>query len=205
MPMTVYTTREAWLNEFVNRARPVFEAANFPLPEKVRVSVGFTSGGNRGRAIGECWNDTASADGHFEIFLRPTMQTDARICDVLTHELCHAAAGLDAKHGKQFKAACNAVGIVAAEKSMTNTVASPQWYTWALPILDALGPLPYAEIQDGANTARPKQRTNLLKVECTSCGWLARVTTKHIAPHDHLNCPVPDCVGVLLTDGPEED
>ncbi len=192
-----YTVREDWLNAFVAQSRPVFERAGYPLPEKIRVSVGFTSGGNRGKAIGECWTDDASADGHFEIFLRPTMQSDARIADVLTHELCHAAVGLAAGHGKRFKACAVAVGLEGPAKS---TIAGTQWYVWALPVLEALGPLPYAELKDGINSGRPKQKTNLLKVECPVCGWLARVTRKHIVAHDYLNCPVPACDGVLLGD-----
>lgn len=189
-----YRTREDWLNAFVDYARVEFANAGYPLPDKVRVSVGFTSTGKRGNRIGECWSDMASEDGHFEIFLRPSLETDARICDVLTHELCHAAVGLAAKHGPKFAACAKAVGL---EGKMTATVASKRWYDWALPILSDMGPMPYAKLNEGESTGRPKQKTNLLKVECPSCGWLARVTSKHIEPHSHLNCPNPECVGVL--------
>lgn len=196
--MTNYQTREDWLNAFVNAARPVFEVAGFPLPERIRASVGFTSGGRRGKSIGECWSDIASDDGYFEIFLRPSMQTDARIADVLTHELVHAAVGLEAGHGRKFKACATALGL---EGKMTSTVAGKGWYDWALPVLDQLGPIPYGALNDGMSSGKPKQKTNLLKVECPACGFLARVTNKHIEPHSHLNCPVPDCVGVLEVEG----
>lgn len=192
-----YETREAWLNAFVTLSRPHFAAVDAPLPEKVRVSVGFTSTGARSNRIGECWHDAASADGYFEIFLKPTIETDSRMADILTHELIHAAAGLDAGHGPKFKRIANALGLSGR---MTSTVATAAWYTWALPILDVIGPMPYGQLTDGKSTAKPKQKTNLLKVECPACGWLARVTAKHINGHDHLNCPVPECVGVLTTD-----
>lgn len=192
-----YETREAWLNAFVMFARTEFARVGAPLPEKVRVSVGFTSTGAKSSRIGECWQDTASADGYFEIFLKPSIETDSRMADILTHELAHAAAGLDAGHGAGFKRVCNALGLTGR---MTSTVAGPDWYRWALPILKELGPMPYGVLTDGKSSAKPKQKTNLLKVECNSCGWLARVTNKHIAPHSHLNCPVPDCVGVLVAD-----
>lgn len=195
-----YETREAWLNAFVTLARPHFARVGAPLPEKVRVSVGFTSHGVRSNRIGECWHDAASADGHFEIFLKPTIETDARIADILTHELVHAAVGIDAGHGPKFKRVAEALGL---KGKMTSTTASSEWYSWALPVLDVIGPMPYAALTDGKSTAKPKQKTNLLKVECPACGFIARVTKKHIAPHDHLNCPVPDCVGVLLTDASE--
>lgn len=198
--MTNYTTREDWLNAFVAESRPVFSGAGYPLPEHVRVSIGFTSGGRRGKSIGECWADTASDDGHFEIFLRPSMHGASRIADVLTHELCHAAVGLEAGHGKPFKACAEAVGL---EGKMTSTTAGDAWYRWALPVLGALGPMPYAALNDGLSSAKPKQKTNLLKVECPACGWLARVTAKHINAHEHLNCPVPECIGVLETEGAE--
>lgn len=187
-------TREAWLNAFVSNARPVFAQAGFPLPEKVRVSVGFTSTGARGRAIGECWSAEASEDGYFEIFIRPNANSDARIADILTHELIHAAVGLDAGHSKAFKAAMKALGL---EGKATSTVAGEAWYKWALPILSALGPMPYGQLNDGLSSAKPKQKTNLLKVECPDCGFLARVTRKHIEPHPYLACPVPDCEGHL--------
>jgi len=37
----------------------------------LRVAIGFTSAGRRSRAIGEWWDNWRSADGHFEIFIRP--------------------------------------------------------------------------------------------------------------------------------------
>ena len=189
-----YSTREDWLNAFIDAARPQFEAANAPLPVNVRVAVGFTSKGLKGSSIGECWSNLASDDGHFEIFLKPTLTNAARICDVLTHELVHAAVGLAAGHGPHFKRVAISVGL---EGSMTATVAGSGWYTWALPVIEALGPMPYAALNGGASSGRPKQKTSLLKLECPVCGWLARVTAKHIDSHNHLDCPVPDCIGTL--------
>lgn len=187
-------TREQWLNGFVAQARPIFSAAGYPLPEKIRVSVGFTSTGKRSQRIGECWSAEASEDGYFEIFIRPALNTDSRVADVLTHELVHAAVGLEAGHNRTFKAAMHAVGL---EGPCKNTFAGEAWYRWALPILTDLGPMPYGVLNDGDSTAPKKQKTNLLKVECPDCGWLARVTNKHIEPHSYLNCPVPTCGGTL--------
>jgi hypothetical protein len=193
-----YETREEYLTAFIDAARPVFERANAPLPLNIRVSVGFTSRGSKGSRIGECWSDSASEDGHFEIFIKPTLEGAARICEVLTHELVHAAAGISAGHGPVFKRIGAAVGLKGPGKSMD---AGEAWYVWALPIIGALGEMPYGALSTGGfSTARPKQKTALLKVECPACGWLARVTAKHIDPHSSLNCPVPDCIGELLAD-----
>jgi hypothetical protein len=191
---TQYATREQWLNAFVDHARPQFAAGGYPLPEKIRVGVGFTSTGRRSKRIGECWSDSASEDGFFEIFLRPALESDSRIADVLTHELVHAAVGLSEGHGRVFRMAMHAVGLEGPAKS---TIAGEAWYRWALPVLDALGPMPYGVLNDGESSSPPKQKTNLLKVECDKCGWLARVTNKHIEPHDRLDCPVPGCDGTL--------
>lgn len=192
--LSLFATREDWLNAFVDASRPVFAQAGYPLPDKIRVSVGFTSSGMRGRSIGECWNDTCSDDGHFEIFLKPTTQTPSRLADILTHELVHAAVGLEARHGKKFKACATAMGL---EGKMTSTIAGKAWYVWALPILTRLGEMPYAPMTGGESTAKPKQKTNLLKVECNECGWLARVTMRWIEPYATMRCPDPDCNGSL--------
>ena len=187
-------TREDWLNAFIEASRDQFAAASAPLPLNVRVSVGFTSKGFKGKSIGECWSDMASDDGHFEIFIKPTLNDVARVCDVLTHELIHAAVGLDKGHGPVFKRVAASLGL---EGKATATIAGKAWFSWALPIIEALGPMPYAAITGGASSGRPKQKAYLVKVQCPVCDWTARVTAKHIDPHGHLNCPVPDCIGGL--------
>lgn len=192
-----FKTREQWLNAFVRASRPMFKKAGFPLPDNVRVSVGFTSSGARGKAIGECWSEASSADGHFEIFIKPTLEGAGRICDVLTHELVHAAVGLENGHNATFKRCAVALGL---EGKMTATVAGKEWYEWALPIIDKLGALPHARLRAGKNSGKPKQKTNLLRVECDTCSWLARVTRTHLEPHGTLNCPT-DCGGTLEWEG----
>lgn len=191
-----YQTREEYLNAFIDAARPHFEAANAPLPSNVRVAVGFTSRGSRGTRIGECWASDASEDGYFEIFVSPTLADPTRVCDVLTHELVHVAVGLDKGHNMAFRRVATSLGLGG---KMTATTAMAAWYSWAAPIIAKLGEMPYGALTDGGiSSARPKQEAALRKLECPVCGWLARVTRKHIAPHAYLACPVPDCVGELV-------
>ena len=184
----VPVTREAWLGAFALRASPLFTAAGAPLPRNVRISIGFPSTGNKGKRIGECWGTAASADGHFEIFLTPTLASDERIADVLTHELVHAAAGLEAGHGKAFKRIAVALGLTG---KMTATVAGAVWHAWARPIIADLGPMPGAPMASA--NGRKKQTTRMIKVTCASCGCVFRLAAKWaIGP---MNCPVADCGG----------
>lgn len=191
-----YATREEYLNAFIEKARPHFERINAPLPSNVRVAVGFTSRGSRGSRIGECWSSDASEDGYFEIFISPALADAGRVCDVLTQQLIHAAIGLDKGRGQEFKRVATSLGYTG---KMTMPSASNTWYAWALPIINALGDMPYGSLAtDGISSARPAQTAALLKVECPVCGWLARVTRKHITPHGFLNCPVSTCAGELV-------
>lgn len=193
-----YATREEYLNAFIDKARVKFAEINAQIPYNVRVAVGFTSKGYKGSVIGECWSDSASESGHYEIFVKPTLNNVARVCGVLTHELIHCAIGLDKGHNAAFKRVATDLGLTG---KMTATVEGPDWFKWALPIIAELGELPYAALSaDGMSTGRKKQKTNLRKVECPECGWLARVTSKHIDGHDVLLCPVPDCGGNLVAD-----
>ena len=50
---------------------PLYEGAGAPIPDKVRVSIGFCSTGRNSSRIGECWDNARIGDSHFEIFIRP--------------------------------------------------------------------------------------------------------------------------------------
>ena len=191
-----YDTREQWLQAFIDASRTQFDAVGAPIPPNVRAAVGFTSKGMKGNRIAECWADTSSADGHFEIFLKPTIVSTHEICAAFTHELIHASVGMDKGHNAVFKRVATSLGLTG---KMTATVPSEAWFTWAGPIMKNLGTMPYGAIsEEGKSTGRKPQIAALLKMECPACGFLARVTKKHIEPHSHLNCPVPDCEGELL-------
>lgn len=201
------TSREDWLNRFVQHARPIFAAKGFPIPAKVRVSIGFTSNGAKGRAIGECWSDLASADGSFEIFIVPGMDDAHRVADILTHELAHAAVGLAAGHGPKFGKAARALGL---EGKLTATTAGPNWTAWAGPILKRMGPLPHAKLA-GVSSGPKKQTTRMLKATCDACGFTVRGTKQWLCETDEdgqtvgraLVCPTL-CGGSLLVEVPVE-
>ena len=183
------TTREAWLTEFARMARPHFKAAGRPLPKEIRCSIGFPSTGKRSQTIGECWYHESSEDGHAEIFIRPSLQSNtARVADILTHELCHAALGSGFGHGKEFKHLATSLGLTG---KMTATTAGPGWHAWADPIIKQLGKLPGANLLGSGETlvgGKKKQTTRMLKLVCDFCDWTCRTTAVHI--HDAMSCPV---------------
>lgn len=190
-------TREQWLNAFTDKARVVFKQRGLELPEKIRVSVGFMF--RSPKAIGQCWAESASADGHREVFINPTQADSARVADILTHELAHCLFGPEEKHGKNFKAAVTKLGL---EGKATATVAGDNWRAWAFPILAKLGPIPHGAIDPSASGVK-KQTTRLLKCECEECGFIFRATAKHVNGK-RLRCPDWECEGLVKVDGAEE-
>lgn len=185
-----FKTREQWLNAFVKGARPVFKRAGYELPANIRCTVGFTSSGQRGKAIGEVHDARASGDGHFEIFIKPSLGDASRQADVLTHELVHVAVGLDKKHGREFQVAMKAVGLGG---KATATIATPEWHAWADPILMKIGPLPHSALED---VKVKKQSTRLIKCTCSTCGFVFRTTNKWIEETgEDLQCPDKSCCG----------
>ncbi len=126
----IHDNRESWLNGVAAGMAPLFEALGAPLPDRVRVAIGFTSAGRRSRAIGECWDNRRSADGHFEIFIRPDLAhapdaMPAQIAAILAHELVHAAVGIKAGHGKPFKRIALGLGLVGPMRATTPGTAFP--------------------------------------------------------------------------------
>jgi predicted RNA-binding Zn-ribbon protein involved in translation (DUF1610 family) len=207
-----YNTREQWINAFINAARPFFNEAGFPLPLNIRAGVGFPIEGYRSKAIGQIIYPEGSADRHYEIFLNPKKRDtdsdmpDARLADILTHELCHAAA--DHNHGfrnhgratSPFGQVCSAVGL---EGPLKGTYGGSNWFHWAAPVLTELGPMPYASID--LSSQYTKKKTYGVKLECPDCGWLARVSKKHVLAHAYLTCPVPDCGSIMIAHTDEEE
>lgn len=190
----MHSTREAWLTAFIDAARPTFAAAGIPLGPAIRVSIGFPSSGKRSKTLGECFYSTVSSDGAREIFIRPSLQDDVpRICDVLTHELIHAALPDGVGHKAPFKRAMSVLGL---EGRATATIAGDGWRDWALPIIETLGAFPGAAFSDGAlSGGKKKQTTRYLKVTCTRCDFVARVTAVHA--EKITRCPCGDCAGQI--------
>ena len=187
--------RESWLNAVALGMAPLFEAVDAPLPDRIRVAIGFTSAGAKGKAIGECWDNRLSADSHFEIFIRPDLAhaPDAmptQIAAILAHELVHAAVGIPAGHGKAFKRVALGLGLVGPMRATTPGYA---FLAAIAPILTDVGPLPHARLDtDGESTAPKKQKTRMLKCECQACGYIVRTARKWLELAGASLCPIKD-------------
>lgn len=185
-----FKTREEWLQAFTTHARKEFAKHGYEIPE-VRVSVGFTSRGARGKAIGECWQGEAVEDNVVAIYIDPQLGDASRIADVHTHELIHAC-GIRG-HKKDFVDCMKAVGLIGKP---TATIAGPEWHKWADPIIEALGPLPHAQ-HNVLSNGKAKQTTRMIKCECRDCGFVFRTSSKWLEEAPELQCPDSNCSGSI--------
>lgn len=184
--------RESWLNRVAASMAPLFAALGTPLPVRIRVAIGFTSAGRKSKAIGECWDNRRSADGHFEIFIRPDLAhapdaMPAQIAAILAHELVHAAVGIAAGHGKPFKRIDTGLGLVGP---MRATTPGEAFLATIAPVLVEVGPLPHARLDTGGETTAPKkQAARMLKCQCQACGYPVRTARKWLETVGAPLCP----------------
>lgn len=185
-----FQSREAWLEAATDELRPHYKTAGYPIPAKVRFSIGFPSSGRKGKAIGEHWHSAASADGHHEIFIRADQADPRQILGILSHELVHSAVPLGSGHGPVFKKAALAVGL---EGKMIHALPGAILSARLADLAAELGPLPHAALNfDRRGDDSPKkQSTRLLKAECqtAACGYTVRITRKWLDAVGEPCCP----------------
>ncbi len=194
--------REAWLQAAVESLRPIFLGAGHTIPD-LQVSVGWPSSGGlaqKKKTIGQCWFGTMSADGKPQLFISPLLDdlTDAQgVLATLVHEVCHVAAGPDAKHGPKFVKVMKKLGL---EGKPTATTANEDLVIRFKALAERLGPFPHARI---VPIKVPKtQTTRMHKAECSCCGYTVRLSKKW------ADVGAPFCPGIghgaLVLDKPEE-
>jgi hypothetical protein len=132
--------------------------------------------------------------------IRPDIHAPGEVAAILAHELCHAAAGLKAGHGRAFRKVALAIGL---EGPMTSTSAGEGFIALVAPILAAAGPLPHARLDlDGLTTKPKKQGSRLIKCECGECGYVVRVARKWIDEKGAPHCPEH---GAMIAEFPDDD
>ena len=168
-------TREEWLSAAVSHLRPLIERAEVEAPRakvpRVWVSVGWPRGHRgRGRAIGQCWAGSLSADKAPHVFISPELVLAEVVLATLAHELVHAAVP-DGKHRGRFVEVARAVGLV---RPWTATTAGPELGAWLAKLAKQLGTYPHAGLAVLSTAKAPGSRLRLWQCEC---GVKARVAS----------------------------
>ena len=161
--------REAWLADAVSRLRPLIEAAvvasgyaTIAVLPRVWVSVGWPKGHRgRGRAIGQCWSGTHSADKAPHVFISPELTLPEIVLATLVHELIHAAVG--SSHRGAFVEVARAVGLV---RPWTATTAGPELGAKLTEAAKALGPYLHASLAPLVTASKPGSRLRRWVCEC---------------------------------------
>ena len=170
----IHPTREAYLEAAVSELSTSFMDLGGKLPPKIRVSCAFTSGGTRKRGgkamVGECWDSTRSGDKAFEIMVSPIEDNPHRVLAILTHELCHAVAGIAAGHRGAFSLYASGMHL---EGALTATTGGDKFNLMADGIIKILGDYPHAKLD---TSKRVKQTTRMIKCKCATCGYTVRTT-----------------------------
>lgn len=185
-----YETREQWLEAAVQKMVPLFSKGGFKVP-KVRVSCGWPS--SRGlsatkASLGECWSSDSAEDKIAQVFISPRLAKPAEaygVLPVLAHEAVHAVVGHKAKHGKQFRACAQSIGL---EGKMTSTFGGAEFLEFASRIAKQLGAYPHSILKP-SNRPTKKQTTRMVKCECKECGYSCRTSRKWLEDSGAPLCP----------------
>jgi len=183
-------TREQWLMAGVECLRSIFVDAGFPIPSRVRVSVGWPGGrGKKSGVIGQCWPTDMAGDGLHHIFISPKLTDPIEVLATLAHELVHASVPKGSKHRGPFVKAAATLGLVAP---WTATTAGPELRERLVAYAEGLGAYDHGGLT--ALGRQAVQGTRMRKVECSECGCVIRMTRKWI---EDAGLPTCGCGGEM--------
>lgn len=206
---TLFHERETWLAAAATLLQhEAFPAAGIEPAQwnerRYRVGCGFpigyrgtksASAARTGVVLGQAFDPAVSADGTYEVFINPLIDEPRAVIGVLAHELAHVWAGIQCGHRGEFARIARAIGL---DGPLTATVPGPTLSSKIAEIANTLGNYPHASIDP---SLRKKQGTRLLKLQCSGCNWVARVSAlqgRRIGSHSH--CPVCGSTGTLHVD-----
>lgn len=185
--------REQWLTKLVERAKPMFEKLDKPLPS-VRTAI-CPPHRPKMKHVGLCWSAASSKDNTREIWVSSEIDDALEVAGILVHELCHAALPHGVKHSKPFLTLARSMHLEG--RATATTIGEPFKTIWS-PIVEKIGPLPGAKFT-GTRPAdlAPKQATIIQRnVACPECGFAAKVRLDQMK-WGRLACPV-DQVKLLM-------
>ncbi len=196
-----HVMRESWLHSAVNELRPYFEKFGYTLPDKMRGSISFTSGGKKG-VSGEIWHPAASADQHYEIIIKIDRDDPLEILTILFRQLVRSLLPSSVKFGKEFREIALRLGL---EGKMREATPTPLLREHLIRVAATLGPLPHGRLDYNLRPeALKKPGIRMLKAECAVCAYSIHVLPK-FAKQGLPNCPVDKAHGAFQCDLPEED
>lgn len=201
-PETEVITREEWLGHALELLRAELSKRGFVMPRDVRISLGWPR--VRGQSA-VTYAPEASTEGAIEIFVSPLLSEALEVVDTLTHEVCHAVAGVQAGHRAPFQKVASALGLIGEPASMRG-IESARWRAWAEPLARKLGEFPHAAMVPPADW---KRSGRLLRLECPVCGWKLRTARKwldNVAQREMApRCIDPACGGWLTEEFEKRD
>jgi hypothetical protein len=188
--MSTYAARESWLYRGVEIFRPRFTEIGFPLPEKVRVAVGFGPTGARqenATILGVTISRQHVQDSVNEIWISPEDADTANMLETLLHELIHAALNNEDGHRGRFAEAATRLGFLGP---MVSTPSSVELAAELITIAESLGEYPGAQVDLTKifNEITVGPDGNALPVKPSSSGP-PRQTNRHVK----LVCVAPGC------------
>jgi hypothetical protein len=186
-------TREEWLGLLAESIAPRFADLGKPLPA-VRLTCGWPISGGRPGAkkttIGQCFAPSVSKDGTSEVFISPILDEPLKVAEVVTHELAHAAVGVEHGHRSPFVRVIRALDLGGKP---TATEPTDEFEAWIRPTLDDLGAYPHAAM-DPRNASIKRQSTRQMRVSCLDCDaegepYIVRMSRKTIERGTPI-CPI---------------
>ncbi len=199
----IHTLREAWLHAATDELRTDFAKHGYMLPDNIRSTIAFPSGGKRG-AEGECWHPESSRDKYYNIFIKADNDDPLIIIGILTRELIHTLLPSTVKYGKEFRDIALRIGL---NGKMMQATPAPALLERLKVIANNLGPIPHGKLDFTTRaSSRRKAGVRMLKAECiaTGCGYNVRILPKW-AKAAALPCPINPKHGILRCEIPDYD
>lgn len=177
-----FSTREEWLHAAATVIRDWFPEEH-PVPEKIRLSVGFAKGAKT-NSIGWCYRKAAAEDEIPQIFVSPTLTDPVEILAVLVHEMVHAATDGHG-HDKVFGQVARELGL---EGKLTATTAGEILTKDLKDLSNDLGIFPHGKLNH-VKTWKGKHGTYNTKLRCRHCDFkitsVARKQLEQFGAPDH--------------------
>ena len=194
-------TREEYLNRGIDVLRPIFDVHQRPIAKAIRVTCGFPSTFKRTGTLGECFPDTSSGDGHFEILISPTIADPVKVFEVLIQQLCRTTSGAMSYTSNAFFIIASAMGLRPVANKWAFVEGDATFADKYVELIGELGDYPHAEINLSAQTT---QTTRMLRAYCECLGsepkeqFSVRLTKKWALKGMPI-CPL--CEASMLLDG----